>query len=240
MRRWILLVVVSGLSLGLLAGCRRTERTERQAPQKARKAQRTNTVAAVKVKRPVRTRSAPAVAPGSIKYLDCKNGFRDVVFGQQESNLTSLVLVRQDVLRQVKTFTRAGEELSLGSVPLDSVEYNSFQGQLYQVLIKWRMEQKNPALETAPAVTLAPFCASLYGPPQRHLVRKTGTELKWRGRRVELTLTETVIPGVPDKLNGGWAITPAVTGIMIVENIELRKALATMVASGKEFRKDGL
>lgn len=239
MKRLVLVVIASGLALGLVAGCHKYERPAKVKPTKAPKTKvvvvRTNVVVAHKP-----ARSASVVAPGSIKYLDFKNGFRDVVFGQQESNLTSLVLVKEDVLRQVKTFTRAGEELSLGGVPLESVEYNFFQGQLYQVVIKWRVEQKNPALESAPAVTLAPFCANLYGPPRRHVIRKTGTELKWRGRQAVLTLTETSIRGVPDKLNGGWAIAPAATGIMVVEDIELSKALTTMVASGKEFRKDGL
>ena len=239
MKRLVFVVVASGFAWGLLAGCHKWERPERVKSAKAPRPKvvviRTNVVVAHRPPRP-----APEAAPGSIKYLDFKNGFRDVVFGQKEASLTSLVLKRQDDARQLKTFTRVGEEMSLGGVPLESVEYNFFKGELYQIVIKWRIEQKDPAMQAPPAVTLAPFCASLYGPPKYHSLRKGGTELRWRGRRVELTLTETIIPGVPDRINGGWARAPAATGLMVSESIALRKAVTAMLASMGEYRKDGL
>jgi hypothetical protein len=55
-----------------------------------------------------------------------------------------------------------------------------------------------------------------------------------------LALTETIIPGVPDRINGGWARAPAATGLMVSESIALRKAVTAMLASMGEYRKDGL
>jgi hypothetical protein len=218
---------------------------ERRPSLKERRTQRTNAVAApkrpTKTTQPVETpQPKPAIKPGKISYLDYKNGFRDVCFFQQESSFTNLVLRTQDDQRQLKTFMQSGEELSLGGVPLERVEYHFFKGQLYLILIEWRVEQKDGAQKAPPAATLAPFCTSLYGPPDRHAKKKGETELRWRGQRVELTLSESVIPGVRDKINGGWAIPPTASGQMVIENIALRKALAATLVSATERRKDGL
>ena len=241
MKRLILLFVVTGLTGGLLVGCfKREKRAETKAKEET-KARKEREKAAVAVKSPIKTpRLAREVIPGSVEYLDSKNGFRDVVFGQRESSITNLVLRSQDDQRQLKTFARVGDELSLASVPLESIEYVFFKEQLYQVITKWRIEQKNPARKVAPAVTLAQFCTSLYGRPNHPRISKDGTDLGWQGRRVALTLTETVTPGVRDAVKGGWAIPPAAAGLMIFENIDLRKALGVMLAKAAECRKDGL
>jgi hypothetical protein len=256
MNRLTFLLVGSGLAVTLLAGC--NDMKKRTSLRERRIAERTNAVAAVKrtPKPPVTPKSpppakaskpkptilaSPNITAGSAKHLDFKNGFRDVVFGQQESSISGLVLKSQDEQRQVKRFTRTGEELSLGGVPLESIEYSFFKGQLYQVLITWRIEQKEPAQKAPPAVTLVPFCSSLYGPPRHHVLnKKEGTELRWSGKRVELTLWESVIQGVKDPVKGGWAIAPLASGVMIMDNIDLRKSLGATLASATEARKDGL
>jgi len=241
MNRLTLLLVASGLSVTLLAGC--TKR-ERRLSLEERKAQRTNTVVAVKPSppppQPVKAPPQPVKAPGSINYLDFKNGFRDVVFGQQESSIGDLVLKTQDEQRQVKTFTRSGELLLLFGVPLKSIEYSFFKGQLYLVSIKWRIEQKDDAQTPSPVVTLAPFCASLYGPPSFRTIEKDPVELKWSGQQVELTMSESVVHGVRDLLKGGWAIPPVASGQMVLEKTDFRKAFTAMLASVAESRKDGL
>ena len=251
MNRLTYLLVSSGLSVTLLAGCdlgrpslkeRRTKRTEaakeqRTAAAAAAAAAKSSSKSSRSVKAP---QPKPVITPGSVKYLDYMGGFRDVVLGLKKSSFTNLVLKTQDDQRELMTFTRPDEELSLGGIPLEGIEYKFFKGQLYQILVKWRVEQKDPVPGTPPVVTLAPFCASLYGPPRRRVINKDGTELRWSGRRVELTLSESVIHGVRDSLKGGWAIPPGASGQMVMDKIDLRKAVTAMLASSTEARKDGL
>jgi hypothetical protein len=261
MNRLTYLLVASGLSATLLAGCGQIEKRpsvkKRRAEEaEAARAQRAAEAAArrsskppppAKAPQPARAPQSakapqpkPVITPGSIKYLDYKGGFRDAILSQKDSSFTNLVLKTQNDKLGIKTFTRPDEELSLGGIPLEGIEYSFFNGQLYKILIKWRIEQKEPGSGTPPMVTLAPFCAGLYGSPTRHAVKKDETQLQWRGQQVELTLSESVTHGVRDSLKGGWAIPPAASGLMVMEGIALRKAVTAMLASATEVRKDGL
>jgi hypothetical protein len=237
MKRLMLVLVVSVLSLGLLAGCHK--KAKPPVAKAKKKIQRTNAVAVVEP--PVETPPPRhPIKPGSIQYLDYRNGFRDVFFYQPESSITNAVLRKQDEQHQLKTFTRPGEEMSLNNIPLESVEYSFFKGQLCQIVVKWRVEQKAGASTSPPVAALTPFCASLYGPPSQQTKKKGETELRWQGQRVVLILSESVIPGVRDKINGGWAIPPVASGLMVMENINLRRALKATLASATEQRADGL
>lgn len=179
-------------------------------------------------------------SPGTIRYLDDKNGFRDVTFGQTDSEISNLVLKRSDDVRQLKTYTRSGDNLTLNSVPLSTIEYTFLKGQLFQIAAKWSVDEKKAVLKNSSTTSLAPFCASLYGPAKRHTNKKEAAEYIWRGKRVELIVNEIHLPGVQDTIRGGWALAPSTKGQMIIEDIDLRKALGAEMASSNGEKKDGL
>lgn len=181
-----------------------------------------------------------AADPGQLLYLDAKNGFRDVTFGQTEGDIPNLVLKRSDEKRGVKTYIRTDDLMVLNDMPLSSIEYTFLKGELFQIVVKWTSEEKNAVLKNSPTKSLAPFCASLYGPAKHRLVKKDSAEYIWRGKKVELFVTETRLSGVPDTIHGGWAMPPSTRGTMIIGDIELRKALGAEVAAANGEKKDGL
>jgi len=177
---------------------------------------------------------------GTKGYLDTKNGFRDVTFGKPDSEFQNLVLKSTDDRRGLKTYARTGDEMMMDGIPLSTIEYTFLKGRLFQVVVKWTVEEKDAVLNNSPTKSLAPFCASLYGPAKHHLLKKEAAEYLWRGKQVELLLNETRLSGVPDTIHGGWALAPSTRGSMIIEDMELRKSLAAETASANGEKKDGL
>ena len=239
MKTLIKLSFIVAISLGLASGCKKK-------PQ-AHHAIKTNEPAAYpenafepKKKAPTKQPVKREIAPGTLRYLDAKNGFRDTKLGGSEKDIPNLVLKSSDDARGLKTYTRSDETLSFNGVPLKSVEYTFLKGELFQVVAKWSVEEKGAVLKNSGTTSLAPFCASLYGPARRHAAKKGSAEYVWRGKQVELILNEARLPGVPDAVHGGWAIAPSTKGEMLVESIGRRKALNAQMASTNGEKKDGL
>jgi hypothetical protein len=73
------------------------------------------------------TRPVPALrepAPGSLTYMDFKNGFRDVTFGDPP---TSDMVLKEDA-GDAKYYIRPHDALSLGGAPLQSITYGYYKG----------------------------------------------------------------------------------------------------------------
>lgn len=81
--------------------------------------------------------AAPAAAQRtsrpSLRALDQKNGFRDVVFGTPLADLRSMRLVETNRLGQV--FQRPTDALREGGAALSSLGYGFYKGQLASVLL---------------------------------------------------------------------------------------------------------
>lgn len=220
MKRVIILTCVAAVAGWLGIGC------DEPVPPvtKKRPHPRTNRVARVTTSKPRPVKLAKEIRPGTIAYLDAKNGFRDVTFGEPETKIAQLVEASRDEARQLKTCTRLNETMSLHGVPLERVEYKFFRGELYAVEIEWQVSHADAVLNRPPATDLSVRCASEYGPPRRHRMTKEGTRYIWRGQRVQLDLTESLLPGVADLVNGGWAIPPTTAGSLLIRNLALSRA----------------
>ena len=168
---------------------------------------------------------------GTPDYLDSKNGFRDMVFGQPESDFTNLVLKEEDEAHQLATYTRSGDILNLEEVPLESIEYTFFNGQLARVTLKWNLEHPDSLLAGAPSTEVAARCSELYGHPRRQSVRKDSTQYIWSGKKVEIILDEFQVPGLANIGKSGWAIPPTTTGQMIFESIPAEHNMKAVMAN---------
>ena len=240
MKTLIQFFLIAGISLGLASGCKKKPEANHAAPQKSQPAAYPESAFESSEKAaPPKTTNGEAV-PGTLRYLDAKNGFRDVRLGGSEKDIPNLVLKSSDDARGLKTYTRADETLVFNNVPLKSVEYTFLKGELFQVVAKWSVEEKGAVLKNAATTSLAPFCASLYGPARRHAARKDAAEYVWRAKHVELILNESHLPGVPDSIRGGWAMAPSTKGEMLIESIDRRKMLNAEMASAAAEKKDGL
>ena len=239
MKTLIKLSCIVAISLGLAPGCKKKPEAHHAAALTNEPAAYPESAFEPSKKTAARSAKEEA-APGTLRYLDAKNGFRDVKFGESEKDIPNLILKSSDDARGLKTYTRSDETLSFNGVPLKSVEYTFLKGELFQVVAKWSVEEKGAVLKNSATTSLAPFCASLYGPARRHAAKKDSAEYVWRGKQVELILNETHLPGVPDAVHGGWAIAPSTKGEMLVESIDRRKALNAQMASANGEKKDGL
>jgi hypothetical protein len=231
-------LLITGIALTLASGCKKkpeASHVEVSAPTEPAAYPEAAFESAQK-----QGKQSAAAAPGTLPYLDAKNGFRDVVFGQSEQDIPNLVLKNFDEAHGLKTYTRSGENLFLNGVPLQSIEYTFLKGELFSVVAKWSAEDKRAVLKNASITSLAPFCSSLYGPAKRRSITKDSAEYVWRGKHVELILNETHLPGVPDKIHGGWAMAPSTRGAMLIQSIDRRKTLGAEMASSNSEKKDGL
>lgn len=175
-----------------------------------------------------------AIIPGTAGYLDMKNGFRDVTFGQPESDFSNLVLKKKDESRQMATYTRTGDVLSLESVPLETIEYTFFKGRLYRIALKWELEHPENVLATPPSTELAVSCSNLYGRPKRYATQKDTTAYSWAGQKVELILHEFRMPGAGSAAKGGWGIPPTTSGQLVFGSVPLRHELELYIANLSE------
>lgn len=227
MKQFIASTVMVIVVAGLIAGC--DYAPESPAPKIVRRPKQ------IKPKVVMPRTNAPkpvkAVIPGTVEYLDMKNGFRDTAFGQPESDFSNLVLKEKDETRQMATYTRTGDVLSLETVPLETIEYTFFKGRLYRIALKWKLEHPENVLAIPPSTELAVSCSNLYGRPKRHATQKDMTEYSWAGQKVELILDEFRMPGVWVVAKGGWGIPPTTSGQLVFGSVPLRRELELFVAN---------
>lgn len=196
-----------------------------QAPRVAHHKQvATNSVA--KTTAPV----AKSPAVGTPAYLDAKNGFRDLSFGQNESDFNNLVLVSKDDNRPTTVYTRTGDVLDLEGVPLEKIEYVFFKGQLAKIRLVWTATYPDNTFPSPPSTRIAAQCSKLYGKPRRDLVKKDSIEFGWAGQKVNISLNEFKLKGAGQKAGGTWIIPPSSSGEMILSSIPLMRAVDSYVA----------
>jgi len=74
-----------------------------------------------------------------------------------------------------------------------------------------------------PRLTCRFFCAEEYGKARTHQIDKDGTLYTWRGLRVEVILTESLVPGQAAPENRGWALPPTTMGRRLIRNLALSR-----------------
>jgi hypothetical protein len=229
MRTFVTPAIIAGLTVWLVTGC--DVGPDRPAPKSAR---RTKTVKHEPVARQKTTKPAkPAkeIVPGTPEYLDEKNGFRDAMFGQPETEFSNLILKEKDDARQSATYTRTGDVLSLENVPLETIEYTFYKGQLSRITIKWQVQHRESALATPPSSELAVTLATVYGRPKSRSVQKDCTKYSWTGKKVEILMHEFRMAGVAGSVKNGWTIPPTTSGELVMQSIPLRHELEAFLAS---------
>lgn len=179
------------------------------------------------------------ILPGTVAYLDSRNSFRDVTFGELETNIPNLVEASRDEARRLTTCTRSNETMSFQGVLLEQVEYNFFRGELYAIQLKWKIAHVNSTLSQPPTTDISVYCAQEYGAPRSHRMSKDSAHYAWRGRRVEIDLTESLLPGLADPGKGGWVLPPTTTGRMLIRNLALsRAAELSLIANPTQHTDD--
>jgi hypothetical protein len=188
---------------------------------------------------PETTTTAKETHPGSIQFMDLKNGFRDAAFGMEKTNFTNLILAERDESGQFETYTRTGDILSLKGTPLESIAYSFFQGQLYRITLKWNVTNREGIHPSPQAENIAGNCSTLYGRPKRSSKRPEGSDYYWLGKRVQIILTEIRAAGVTNSVQGGWAIPPTAAGQMVLESVPLREVADIFGVNQKINAQDG-
>lgn len=222
MKRFFLLNAICVLALLLGTGC---DEKKPKPPKRAK---------IVKPEKPARpSRPVREVLPGSIAYLDRRNGFRDVTLGDSVTNFSNLVLVSEDSARQLKVYTRTDDDLTFGTVPLQNIRYTFYGDRLCEVELRWKIEYPDAPFRTPPLSSISSYCTKLYGSPtiKRSSRKEQTSQHVWRGRKAELILTEIQLRGVPDVINGTWDIPPTTAGQIAVVDIPLRQAAGAIAAS---------
>ncbi|MCX6896614.1 MAG: hypothetical protein NTZ16_14210 [Verrucomicrobia bacterium] len=169
--------------------------------------------------------------PGTAEYLDEKNGFRDVTFGQSDADFSNLIFKEKDEKQQLATYTRTGDVLSLETVPLETIEYTFFKGQLSQIMLKWQVQHQESVLAIPPSTEMAVTLSTIYARPKRRAAQKDCTKYSWAGKKVEIMMHEFRMPGVAAPAKTGWTIPPTTSGQMIIQSIPLRHELESFLAS---------
>lgn len=170
------------------------------------------------------------ITPGTIQFMDLKNGFRDATFGQSEAEFSNLVLKEKDEPGQLAVYTRTGDLLALESVPLETIEYTFFKHRLYRIALRWKIEHPESVLPTPPSTDLAACCSSLYGKPKRLATRDGYIKYSWIGEKVELILHEFKMPGVANPSKSCWAISPTTSGQLVFSSVPLRHEYESFLA----------
>ncbi len=225
MRSLIIFTCLAAVAGWLGAGC-----DQPVSPVARKKAQpQTNRITRATAPKPAEP--PKEIRIGTIDYLDAQNGIRDVTFGQTDKSIPNLVETSRDDARQLKTCTRSDETNSLHGVPLKRVEYKFFRGELYAMQFEWKIAHPDSTLGRPPTTDLSGQLAAAYGAPRKHHVTQDGTDYIWRGRRVEINLSESLLPGVADVVKGGWAIPPTTSGLMVIRNLALSRAAESSLAA---------
>jgi hypothetical protein len=213
------------------------------APPKPPKSPKRVVVAVKPEKPPKPVKLSRMAAPGTLAYLDSKNGFRDVNFGMAVADLPGLALVSENPTHHLKTYTRSGDDLLVGGVPLKSINYVFFEDRLCEVVLRWNLNTPEATLRTPPSSSLAAYCAELYGPPTRHTAsrqKEQTTQYIWRGHDNEVVLNETYLNGVRDQVKNTWSIPPTTAGQLNIYNKPLVRASGAISAAANARNPDGL
>ena len=177
---------------------------------------------------------------GTIGYLDSKNGLRDVTFGVASDIVPGLVLVEEDEGKQLRTYVRSNDDLSLGDMPLTKIEYTFFEDKLCQVTLYWNLTYPDNTLRMPPTTELAGQCTMLYGRPAKRSTTKDSTYYVWSGKKVGLMITELRLPGVDDQIRGDWGVPPTTTGEMVIYSQPIRRNATALIASSAAKISEGL
>jgi hypothetical protein len=70
---------------------------------------------------------------GSLKYLDARNGFRDVTFGTPLSQYPDMELAEDS--HGIQTYKRPHENLQIGTIAVQQIGYSFYKNQLYAVIV---------------------------------------------------------------------------------------------------------
>lgn len=221
MKRAFVLVAAASATAWLMTGCGKEE-----AP-----APRVHHTPKPKTEIANKTVRLPKLAvPGTIGYLDLRNGFRDAVLGTDSSSFNDLVLKGREDAAQTATYTRSGDVLNLGGVPLQEIDYTFFKDRLAKITVTWKLEFATNDFSLPPSAGLAANCTQLYGRPQQHLTQQESAQYTWTGQRAKIQLSEIKLPGVVAP-GGNWAIAPVTSGEMDVQSIPLSRDMDVYISS---------
>ena len=218
MKRVILTTIALSVAGLLFSGC-----GEKTPPPKPK------VVKAKPAPKPKPVKPVKEAKLGTPAYLDAKYGFRDLNFGTASGSLSDLTLVEDDAAQQLKTYTRANEQLMLGNVPLKKIEYTFFEDKLCQITLYWEVQYPSSLQGRPESTELSGYCTTLYGKPALRQVNKDNTYYVWHGQKAGLMLTENLLHGVRDVAHGtGWALSPSTTGIMVIYSEPLRRSITSL------------
>ena len=208
------------------------------------------------------------VAAGSTNYLDFKNGFRDVTFGQRIESVKDLVLVREEKINgnTLSGYKRGTDILSLDEVQLTKIIYIFLNSELAAVTIEWDRPYTNVVeylYPNIPASTgikgrkfsmgwptgLEKFAEKLYGTPSRFEIKdkpsEPGKEVNWRRTTVEWFGKKVRLDFYESQSSGLYPDKPATTyGSIQIADIQRRNKMEELVklseANEVAKKKDGL
>lgn len=131
---------------------------------------------------------ADPVEPGSTAYLDWKNGFRDLRFGDPPSTLGTESQCRRDEQGHKDLCRRSGDRLRIGKARVEKIEYAFFQQQLWYVAIQSSKDcgQLKLAIDAA------------YGEPTRTRREADWDEYEYEGQRVHARFIDWEPPFAKD------------------------------------------
>lgn len=132
-----------------------------------------------------------ATEKGSIKALDDKYGFRNMVFGTDTTAADGMVYAATS--GPIRIFNRPDESKTIGGAQVSSIGYCYYKGHLISVIILTEGPDNSKAL-------LAALIAAYGYPTQPNPYIKT---YHWRGRSVTMTFSE-------DALHKGTALMSSV------------------------------
>ena len=129
-------MVMASLAAWVLTGC--GDFDDSPAPKVARKSRAvTKPKVTIAQTKPAKVVKDPEV--GTKGYLDFKRGFRDAEFGKSEAEIGNLSIVSKDERLELVTYVRSGDVKELEGMPLESIQYTFFRGQLARVDLKWQV-----------------------------------------------------------------------------------------------------
>jgi hypothetical protein len=118
-------------------------------------------------------------SPGSLAYLDYKNGFRDLTFGDPPK---AGMVLREDS-GDSKCYLRPSDDLSIGGAELSEIVYGFYKNRLHAVRMITRGYSNSRAL--------LDVLRQAYGPPRRP--NQFMENYRWRGSMVTVTYDENSI-----------------------------------------------
>ncbi|MFM2294643.1 MAG: hypothetical protein RLZZ350_1056 [Verrucomicrobiota bacterium] len=189
---------------------------------------------------------------GTKEYLDAKHGFRDAIFGQNETEVGDLSLVSKDERLGLATYVRAGDVKELEGVPLESIRYTFFQGRLARVDLKWKAEYPGSVTPTPLSTEMAARCSTTYGRPRKQSRTKEVAQYLWAGETMEILVDEFFLPGIVQPMgkpmdkyaasspSTTWLVPPTTTGQMVMRSIPLKKEIDSRAAQLANETHNGL